>query len=55
MRKANVNRNPALLFLREPIAIDAGQRAQKSCFSMIDMTGRSKNQRAGIHLRFNVT
>jgi hypothetical protein len=51
MGESDVDGNSALLFLRQSIAVDAGQSAQQGRFSVIDVTGRAKNQRAGVHLR----
>jgi hypothetical protein len=50
MGKSYVDSNPAPLLLREAVAVDAGQRAQKGSFPMVDVTGSSQNQRVGIHL-----
>ena len=38
--KAEIDRNAALLLLRQSIGIDAGQRLDQGCLAVIDMAGR---------------
>ena len=50
-REAQVDRDPALLFGRQAIGVDAGQGANQGRLAVVDVSGRTQHQvaRAVVH------
>ena len=46
MRKAEIDRDPARFFLRQPVGVGAGERLDQRRLAVIDMSGGGEDERS---------